>query len=339
MFRVRMQLGLNDAYLQGAGNPLSVGNPQGAENPQGAWKTRGEGKLREAGITIGVAVLDSGVVLHPDLKDAVIAFRNFTGGRGQGMEDAYGHGTHVCGILCGNGRLSRGRYRGIFPEGKLVVGKILDEHGNGTAEDMLAGLEWVYQMRYRYGSRILNIAVGVAKLREEQKIQKLQDMLQRLTDVGIAVVCAAGNHGPVAGSLSALGEGEDVISVGCHDGAFYRNDIRRCDRYCGRGKEKAVPRKPDIVAPGTCITSCSADYVSHGGKAYEERSGTSMSAPIVSGCLGRLLLFDPSLEPRDLKRILTVSAKDLGEPWNKQGWGMIQPRRMEEAARREMQKM
>ena len=47
------------------------------------------------GEDVYVAVLDSGVAPHPDLRDRVLAFRDFTGGRRNGFYDNNGHGTHV----------------------------------------------------------------------------------------------------------------------------------------------------------------------------------------------------------------------------------------------------
>jgi len=322
MFRVRTQLGLNSSY-QAESYYRSV-------HPK----------------RVVIGVLDSGVSYHPDLQHALLAFRDFSGhvtrdGRRYRIHtpyDDYGHGTHVCGILCGNGGMSDGRYAGVFPGGGLVVGKVLDERGEGRAEDMLEGLAWILNQKDRYGIRILNISVGISKLREKEKLKKLQDLLRNISREGILVVCAAGNQGPADGTLSALGELPEVISVGCNDGPYYRGDPRRCERYCGRGRSRAVLRKPDIVAPGTCIISCSKNYEKGGQYAYEERSGTSMSAPIVSGCLGRALQICPELTSVQLKGLLTSSARDLGEPWNKQGWGMLQPKKLEGLANKMLSK-
>lgn len=321
MFRVRTQLGLTDAYLASC-------------------------QKRYFHRSITIAILDSGIYPHPDLKDNILAFADFSGSLTKGKTiirkreayDEYGHGTHVCGILCGKGILSGGRYKGILPEAKLVVGKVLDQAGNGSAEDMLSGMEWVLRRKEKDDIRLLNISVGISALKDQNKLKQLTKMVEKISKSGILVVCAAGNLGPMAGSLSALGEREEVISVGCHDGAYYQRDPRRCDLYCGRGRERAIPRKPDVVAPGTCITSCSANYGKGNGKnsPYEVRSGTSMSTPIVTGCLGRLLQMEETLTPKELHHILTTTAKDLGEPWNKQGWGMIQPRRMEDVIRKRM---
>lgn len=291
-----------------------------------------------SGPAVTIAVLDSGIALHPDLNGAILGFRDFTGhaGRNGGRTfyhtpyDDYGHGTHVCGILCGSGKLSNGRYQGIFPGAGLVVGKVLDEKGDGSTREMLEGLRWIMSVSRQYHIRLLNISVGISDLRDPEKERQLREMLEKITEAGILVVCAAGNKGPASGSLSMLGQSARVVSVGCHDDVFYRGDPERCERYSGCGKLHGVPRKPDIVAPGTKIVSCSGQW--RRGMpvraAYQARSGTSMAAPIVTGCLARTLQRNPGLTNEQLWRILTETAKNLAEPWNKQGWGMVQPREM-----------
>lgn len=285
---------------------------------------------------VTVAVLDSGMANHPDLREAILTFRDFTRKKWQ-MQlpyDDYGHGTHVCGILCGNGKMSGGKYQGICPEIQLVVGKVLDQRGDGSAEEMLSGMEWVLEVKKEYDVRLLNLSVGIAQLRNQIKQGKLKEMTERLYEEGILTVCAAGNKGPFPGTLSFLGEGECAISVGCHDGAYFRGDPYRCESYSGRGRHGACPRKPEVVAPGTRIRSCSALWQRGVMEAsYEARSGTSMAAPIVTGCLAIALEECPEASPRKLKKILTSTATDLGEPWNKQGWGMVCPRKMVEALR------
>ena len=87
-----------------------------------------------------------------------------------------------------------------------------------------------------------------------------------------------------------------------------------------------MPRKPDVVAPGTRITSCSAAWRMSGGRiSYEARSGTSMATPIVTGCLALALQADLRLTAKELKNLMISTATDLGESWNKQGWGMVNP--------------
>ena len=63
------------------------------------------------------------------------------------MYDDSGHGTHVAGILAGDGRLSGGTYAGIAPKASLLIAKVLDQDGNGSVESVLEGMRWVLSMR------------------------------------------------------------------------------------------------------------------------------------------------------------------------------------------------
>ncbi len=292
-----------------------------------------EGIGPQAGRGITVAVLDTGIGQHPDLEGKPIAFRDFVNGRNYRYDDS-GHGTHVCGILCGSGAASRGRYRGIAPGVNLVVGKVLDHNGDGKAEDMLAGLKWVLEQRERYHIRILNISVGIGSLNERHKEHALRELLERVCASGITVVCAAGNKGPASGSISLLGQSKNIITVGCHDGPACRNDPRRCETYSGRGQALAPLRKPDVVAPGTDIVSCNVFFRQNGSKlsyAYVSKSGTSMSTPIVSGVAALFYQRNPQADREEFRQKLTLTATDLEEEWNKQGWGMVNVRRLLEA--------
>ncbi len=279
---------------------------------------------------VTVAVLDTGIGYHPDLAGRLLAFSDFVEGRPLPYDDS-GHGTHVCGILCGSGEVSGGRFRGMAPDAKLVVGKVLDRQGEGSCNAMQDALEWVLYVKNRYRIRILNISVGIGKLRERYKEQKLRESLELLWNHGILVVCAAGNGGPEDGSISEMASSRKVLTVGCHDGRYCKNDPGRCETYSGRGRRYDVTRKPDIVAPGTRILSCNAFWQNRGGRIYRPyvaKSGTSMATPIVSGAAALVMEKYPDISNEEFVRLLSLTATDLGEPWNKQGFGMLNVRRL-----------
>ncbi len=287
----------------------------------------GCGKIVQAGGGKGItiAVLDTGVALHPDLENRILGFRDFTEGTESPYDDS-GHGTHVCGIACGDGYLSEGRYRGIAPKAGLVVGKVLDERGDGAIDAMLEGIAWVLQNKDEWGIRILNVSVGVGHLMNEKKEEILKEQLESAWKKGLIVVCAAGNNGPALDSLSSIGRSPYLITVGCHDGNFFKEKKNRCASYSSRGARFDTIRKPDIVAPGTEIISCNKDFRKNRGKygnAYISKSGTSMATPIISGALALLLQKHPEYDNETAKRKLLFSADDLKEPWYQQGWGMI----------------
>lgn len=276
-----------------------------------------------SGITVGV--LDTGIGQHPDLDRKLIRFQDFVGYRTLEYDDN-GHGTHVCGILCGSGAVSQGKYTGMAPGVRLVVGKVLDEKGDGSTESMLNGLEWILRIREQCRIRILNISVGIGTLEEVEKERRLKAMIEAVWDSGILVVCAAGNKGPEPGSISAVGGSNKVVTVGCHDGSYELDSPGRCETYSGRGMEGAALRKPDLVAPGTDIVSCNVRCYRLNGKyrnAYLAKSGTSMATPIVSGAAALALQKFPWMTNEECKQKLQYTATDLHLPWNQQGWGMV----------------
>lgn len=302
MYRVRGQIGCRDIVQAGGGKNVTI------------------------------AVLDTGAAKHPDFVDRILAFKDFTKGKEEIYDDS-GHGTHVCGIACGNGALSSGRYRGIAPKAGLVVGKVLDEKGDGAVDAMLNGINWVMQNMERYHIRILNVSVGIGGKMNEERENLLKSKLESAWRKGLLVVCAAGNNGPECESLSSIGRSPSLITVGCHDGSFFIDKSNRCSSYSARGGKFDTIRKPDIVAPGTEIISCNSKFkpVKKGYQnAYIAKSGTSMATPIVSGALALLLQKHPEYDNETAKRKLLYSADDLKEPWYQQGWGMINVARMME---------
>lgn len=288
MYRVRKQLGCSDRLQQScSGNPVTV------------------------------AILDTGIYMHPDLSGRIVEFKDFVNYKSRIYDDS-GHGTHIAGCVGGSGVISAERYKGIAPQCFFCIGKVLNSNGDGTIESMYHGMMWVLQNRVNYNIRVLNISVGIGELREERKIEELLDIIEAVWRSGIVVVCAAGNAGPKEGTISPLGNSRYVITVGCHEGGYFGNKRGLCENYSGRGDNDILYRKPDVVAPGTDIMSCS-----NRGSYYVKKSGTSMATPIVSGAAALLLQKYPDLNNNQVKRKIIYSAKDLGEPWNKQGWGML----------------
>ena len=108
---------------------------------------------------IGVAVLDTGIFPHIDFGSRISVFRDFTGVRRSPYDDN-GHGTHVSGILGGDGTASQGRYKGAAPGCGIVALKVLDRFGNGSREDVLQAFQWIEDFGKIYNIRIVNISVG-----------------------------------------------------------------------------------------------------------------------------------------------------------------------------------
>lgn len=266
-----------------------------------------------------------GIAMHPDFSDRVIGFRDFVGKSRLPYDDC-GHGTHVAGILGGNGACSSGRYAGVARNCRILSGKVLDHKGDGTISNMIAGMEWVLKNQELYQIKILNISVSMGEVESKKSMEYLLSLLEAAWDVGIFVVVAAGNRGPAAGSLSLLGRSKKVVTVGCHDGKDYWRNGHSCESYSGRGPVEGELKKPDVVAPGTDIVSCNASFrrIPMGfWNAYTEKNGTSMSTPLASGAAAVCLQKYPWYNNEHLKRKMLWSASDLHEAWSKQGWGML----------------
>lgn len=297
MLRVRKQIGCSDELIRSCGTE---------------------------GIT--VAMLDTGVGFHPDFGHRIMAFKDFVNQKERQYDDN-GHGTHVAGCMCGSGLLSGGRYMGIAPYSRLVVGKVLDYKGDGMIENMAEGIEWVLGLQKGYDIRILNISIGMGEHMDKNRMEQLLNLIDTAWEKGMVVVCAAGNTGPKPMSISPIGARKRVITVGCHEGGYFGQQKQLCENYSGRGPSPYAMKKPDIVAPGTDIVSCNVKIERKGRfyrNAYVAKSGTSMSTPIVSGGAALLLQKYPFYTNEQVKQKLQHTARDLKEPWNKQGWGMIQ---------------
>ncbi len=267
---------------------------------------------------IGVAVLDTGCFPHEDLSDRIAAFRDMVKRHPEPYDDN-GHGTHVCGIIGGSGIAGNGRYCGIAPGCHLIPVKVLDKQGNGYASDVLSGLRWVREQQSAYNIRIVNISVGSFSRKNMGENSALVRGVNEAWDAGLVVVVAAGNMGPKDGTITTPGISRKVITVGCSDDYKEVNVMgSRMIDYSGRGPTGSCICKPDIVAPGASIISCS----NHRGK-YTCKSGTSMATPLVSGALALLLEKKPGMSNRDVKLLLRERAVDMGLPRNQQGWGIL----------------
>lgn len=284
---------------------------------------------------IGVAVVDTGVSGHPDLisrGNRISGFKDIIHGKTTPYDDN-GHGTHVSGIIGGDGYASRGYYIGIAPRCNIIGLKVLNFKGNGNVSDVLMGLQWIIENKEKYNIRIVNISVGGTSEKNLDENSKLVKGVDQVWDNGIVVVVAAGNNGPKPKSISMPGISRKVITVGASDDNIaVELSGNTTSNYSGRGPTNACIKKPDIVAPGSNIISCNAIKNYQNKEAalihrytnmYTSKSGTSMATPIVSGAIALLLSIHPEMTNRDVKMKLKSSGLDLGYSWDKQGWGLL----------------
>ena len=308
------------------------------------------------GAGIGVAVIDSGVTAwHNDLADPnapttqrIDQFVDFVDGQTQPYDD-YGHGTHVAGIIAGNGADSNGARVGIAPKARLVVLKVLDESGRGRISDVIAAIDYAVAHKSEFGIRIINMSIG-AGVYESYNTDLLTLAAKRAVEEGIVVVAAAGNHGRNSegvvqhGAIAAPGNAPWVITVGAssHMGTTSRADDTIA-AFTSRGPTAYDHvAKPDLVAPGVGIYSLSSpgstmyerweQYLLPGSEnapymPYLSLSGTSQATPVVAGTVALMLQANPSLTPNAVKAILQYTAQMYdGQSYLAQGAGFLNAR-------------
>ena len=289
---------------------------------------------------IGVAIFDTGIGYHPDLfsknRENLVAFIDTIYGRKEYYDDN-GHGTHIAGILAGSGQTCNGMFEGIAPGCHYVVIKVLNQHGEGNIENVLAGISWLLKHYKEYNIRIVNISVGSTRGKNFDESSPLVLGVNKLWSIGLTVFTAAGNHGPSPYTIGAPGNSRKIITVGSSD-LIENGNLRD---YSGRGPTQSCIKKPDVVAPGSNITSCypmvyhphldayqpmpsSKDTPQiYNGAPYLARTGTSMATPVISGCAALLLEKYPYLTNKDIKLRLRNTALNLGYSHARQGWGLI----------------
>lgn len=297
------------------------------------------------GSGIGVALIDSGVNAHPDLYTGylplsrVVYNQSFISGNSSST-DQYGHGTHIAGLIAGDGVASTGplftnTFKGIAPSAKIVNLRVLDGNGSATDSEVIAAIGQAISMKSQYNIRVMNLSLGRAVF-ESYQLDPLCQAVEQAWKSGIVVVVAAGNYGrytPTSGYGTITSPGNDpyVITVGAMKpmGTPQRGDDLIAS-YSSKGPTEIDHIvKPDIVAPGNLLISTetpsttlfSAEpenqvpysaYVLGGNSSpssmYFTLSGTSMATGVVSGAVADLLQAQPRLTPDQVKARLMKTA-------------------------------
>lgn len=310
---------------------LAIGAPS-------AWSQYG---VTGRGVT--VAVLDSGISGHPDLAGRIVAAIDFTSATPAVclcvLGDPGGHGTHVAGLIAGDGASSGGAYTGVAPNAKLVDVRVIDASGSSSTSVVLRGLQWVLSNRVTYGVRAVNLSLG-AKASGSYTTDPLATAVELLTFAGVTVVAAAGNLGPDPQTITTPGTDPYVLTVGAADDA---GTVTAADDAIASWSSRGPTafdnlQKPGIVAPGRRLVSLRSPgsaldllypdrQVAASGElvpSYFRMSGTSMATALATGAVALMLERDPQATPRVVKkRLLKTAVRLASGSSNDQGQGLL----------------
>jgi subtilisin len=260
-------------------------------------KTTGKG--------IKVAVLDTGcAMMHPDLKDQILDAEDFTGSK-IGPSDTNGHGTHCCGVIAA--KRNEVGVVGVAYDAKLLVGKVLNDVGAGSADTIAKGIEWAVSKK----ANIISMSFG-----SPSSHPRIKAAVDFAASKNVLLIAAAGNEGPGPLTVGYPANYPSVLAVAAVD------PNKKVAKFSSRGPGV------DIAAPGVDILS------TYPPKNYAKLSGTSMATPFVSGVVALLLAHNIR---RGIKTIKTCedlikqvkdTSYDAGEAGfdNDYGWGLINPK-------------
>jgi serine protease AprX len=287
-------------------------------------------QLGVTGQGVGVAIVDSGVYPHPDLAGRIVASIDFTTASptvsSTSTGDPGGHGTHVAGLVAGDGASSGGEFTGVAPRANIINVRVIDANGLSDVSTILRGLQWVLANRTTYNIKVVNLSLG-AKPMGSYKSDLMATAAEVLNFAGVTVVVSAGNTGPLAGTITTPATDPYVITVGALDdnGTSLRlDDLMAVFSARGRTAFDSLS-KPDLVAPGRRMVSLrspgseldtlfSDRQVTATGALtadYYKLSGTSMAAPVVAGVVALMVERNPTLSPAQIKKRLKSTATSL----------------------------
>lgn len=233
------------------------------------------------GQSINIAVLDTGVADHPDLK--VFGGISFVEGVSSYLDD-HGHGTHVAGTIAASD--NKFGVIGGAPKSKVFAVKVLDGSGQGSYSQVIQGIEWAIDQKVD----MISISFGGVDYS-----QALHEAIRLANDNGILVIAAAGNRGPGEGTELYPALFPEVVSVGAV------TQSHQIASYSSRGS------KVELVAPGTGVLSTTNN------QDYGVLSGTSMAAPHVTSAAALLWAKNKNLTHLEVKNLLFSTATPLGD--------------------------
>lgn len=331
----------------------------GGQSVSGGHLT-GAQELGYDGRGVVVAVVDSGLhggdknPMHPDLQGRVDAF--FQYGLLESAADEHGHGTHVAGIIAGDGSTGEVDENGLLyglgvaPGAHLVAQRIFDKFGAFVGP---IGGSKLTQDAVRVGAAIGSNSWGEDTHGRYDLNAAEFDALVRDADPDMPgdqpyiLEFSAGNAGPSLQTIGSPAVAKNVIAVGASQNdrlnlSTYSTGLDAMADFSSRGPSEDGRIKPDLVAPGTWIASIQSSAATAENawwaisENYQYQGGTSQAGPHVSGAAAVFLQYyreritNTTASPALVKAALINAAADMsnsagtGSPPNREeGWGRL----------------
>src|SRR4051794_15572352 len=264
-----------------------------------------------------IAVVDSGIQNRADFGNRLLASVNLSTIPGNSSnDDQRGHGTFVAGIAAG----AAPDLAGASPTARLVSIKVIDANGQAKTSDIINACQWILDNKAKYNIRVANFSLHSSYSTNFYR-DPLDQAVEKLWFNGVTVVAAAGNYGVATGPSGVkYSPGNDpfVITVGAVD---LGNSTRQWDdtvpSWSAYGYTNDGFYKPEIaapgrymvgpIAPGSAITTLKPTNMV--GTDRIQLSGTSFSAPVVSGTVAQMLARHPNWTPDQVKGALMRTAR------------------------------
>lgn len=251
-----------------------------------------EGYLGE-GITI--AVIDTGIYSHPDLRANIIAFKDFINNKANPYDDN-GHGTEISGIIAGSGEKSGGLVHGIAPNAKILALKAVDKDGFIDVSNIEKCINWVVEKKNKYRIKVICLSLGYDWIGSYQS-DPLYSSIEKANTNEILVIASAGNDG----YITSPGRLPNVVAVGSL--SDLTSGTKTLQHYKNKFKQMVVTGKPDFFAPGENIITTRV-WNGQERQYYSPVSGSSYSAAIMAGLAAILYQKYPMLTVMEMKQKL-----------------------------------
>lgn len=251
-------------------------------------------KTRGSGVT--VAILDTGLNDPTGIfRSQIIEQKNFLNPKSLNIDDVYGHGTSVTGIITGFDK-QNSNFNPIAPEANILIAKVSDNQGSTNSKTLSDAIIWAADR----GAKIVSVSYSLVGLDPE-----IEKAAQYLYSKGGLVIHSTGNSGiEIKRKNSSF-----LLAVGASTPELKRAQFSNYGNFL------------DIVAPGVDIYT-----LNHFNK-YTLESGTSFSTPLVAGIVALAMSCDPDMPISEIIKAIFQTTSEMNEnKWNNEmGWGIVNP--------------